>query len=303
MLTNKEIAFKIKPITNERINIDYLDLCEKAIQLRNNQKDVVTDRCRIGNDIVDCFTFEERLRTKSKYNINYFEFVERIDEFKEKKFIRNMLIYYKDVKNKNNTKNEFVVLKEVFNICIGAINIFRPLAALEIYSIYNPSCVLDICAGWGGRCLGAAVWNVPKYIGIDTNNNLKDGYDKLKLFLNERTSTDISMYYSDAVNFDFHSLQPYDMVFTSPPYYLLEKYSHFEYCDKKKNEMDTDFYQPLFSRSYRWLTEGGHMILNVNKEIYERNCVPLFGEAHVIHPLKKSKRQNNYTESIYVWKK
>ena len=164
MLTNKEIAFKIKPITNERINVDYSDLCEKAIQLRNNQKDVVTDRCRIGNDIVDYFTFEERLRPKSKYNINYFEFVERIDEFKEKKFIRNMLIYYKDVKNKNNTKNEFVVLKEVFNICIGAINIFRPLAALEIYSIYNPSCVLDICAGWGGRCLGAAVWKVPKYM-------------------------------------------------------------------------------------------------------------------------------------------
>ena len=72
MLTNKEIAFKIKPITNERINVDYSDLCEKAIQLRNNQKDVVTDRCRIGNDIVDYFTFEERLRTKSKYNINYF---------------------------------------------------------------------------------------------------------------------------------------------------------------------------------------------------------------------------------------
>tara|TARA_Y100000816_G_scaffold263294_1_gene221567 strand:- start:35911 stop:36822 length:912 start_codon:yes stop_codon:yes gene_type:complete len=303
MLTNKEIAFKIKPITNERINVDYSDLCEKAIQLRNNQKDVVTDRCRIGNDIVDYFTFEERLRTKSKYNINYFEFVERIDEFKEKKFIKNMLTYYKNVKNKNNTKNEFVVLKEVFNICIGAINIFRPLAALEIYSIYNPSCVLDICAGWGGRCLGAAVWNVPKYIGIDTNINLKDGYDKLKLFLNERTSTDINMFYTDAVNFDFHSLQPYDMVFTSPPYYLLEKYSHFEYYDKKKNEMDVNFYQPLFLRSYEWLTEGGHMILNVNKEIYERNCVPLFGEAHVIHPLKKSKRQNNYTESIYVWKK
>ena len=252
MLTNKEIAFKIKPITNERINVDYSDLCEKAIQLRNNQKDVVTDRCRIGNDIVDYFTFEERLRTKSKYNINYFEFVERIDEFKEKKFIRNMLTYYKDVKNKNNTKNEFVVLKEVFNICIGAINIFRPLAALEIYSIYNPSCVLDICAGWGGRCLGAAVWNVPKYIGIDTNNNLKDGYDKLKLFLNERTSTDINMYYSDAVNFDFNSLQPYDMVFTSPPYYLLEKYSHFEYCDKKR----MTWIRTVISLFFQGLTSG-----------------------------------------------
>ena len=302
MLSTKDISFKIKPITNERIKTDYNDLLQKANQLRNKEKDVITDRCRIGNDIVDYFTFEERLQTRSKYNINYFDFIEQIDKFKEKKFIRNMLTYYDEVKNKNKTKNNYVVLKEVFNICIGAINIFRPLAALEIYSIYNPTCVLDICAGWGGRCLGAAAWNVSKYIGIDTNINLKDGYDKLKLFLSERSSTEINMYFCDAVNFDFQSLQPYDMIFTSPPYYLLEKYSHFEYCDKK-NKMDVDFYQPLFSRSFDYLTEGGHMILNVNKEIYERNCVPLFGKAHVIHPLKKSRRQNNYTESIYVWKK
>ena len=142
-----------------------------------------------------------------------------------------------------------------------------------------------------------------KIYGIDTNINLKEGYDKLKLFLNERSSTEINMYFCDAVNFDFQSLQPYDMIFTSPPYYLLEKYSHFEHCDQKKNKMDIDFYQPLFLRSYKYLNEGGHMVLNVNKEIYEKNCIPLFWRSACYSSFKKSKRQNNYSESIYVWKK
>jgi hypothetical protein len=29
----------------------------------------------------------------------------------------------------------------------------------------------------------------------------------------------------------------------------------------------------------------------------------LLGEAHESFPLKKSKRQNSYTEMVYVWKK
>ena len=88
MLSTKDISFKIKPITDERIKTDYTDLLKKVTQLRNKEKDVVSDRCRVGNDIVDYFTFEERLQTRSKYNINYFDFVEQIDKFKEKKFIR-----------------------------------------------------------------------------------------------------------------------------------------------------------------------------------------------------------------------
>ena len=303
MLSQKEIANRIKPLTEEKVKQDYLELCKKVTEIRDKKENVVTDRCRIGNDVVDFFTFEERLRTRSKYNIHFYDFVNQIDVFKEKKFIRNMLKYYEEVKNKNKTKNEYIVLKEVYNICIGAINIFRPLMALEIYSQYNPTCVLDICAGWGGRCVGASAWQVPNYIGIDSNINLKDGYDKLIDFLNDKSSTKITMYFDDSVTFDYSKLPSYDMIFTSPPYYCLEKYSHSQYCSSRKATMDIDFYKPLFSRSYEYLMDGGYMILNVNQEIYERNCVPLFGNAHFIHPFKKSKRQNNYKECIYVWKK
>jgi hypothetical protein len=48
---------------------------------------------------------------------------------------------------------------------------------------------------------------------------------------------------------------------------------------------------------------GGHYIINVCNEIYEKVLKNLLGEANEFFPLKKSKRQNNYTEMVYVWVK
>ena len=67
--------------------------------------------------------------------------------------------------------------------------------------------------------------------------------------------------------------------------------------------MNEEFYIPLFKKTYESLQSKGLFILNVNKEIYESVCVPLFGEASEIMPLKKSKRQNEYGENIYVWRR
>jgi len=302
MLSDCEIAYKIKPLTPEMCDTDYNELFVKAQQIKDGRENVVTERSRVGNNVVDFFTYEERLRTRSKYNIHFFDFVDRIEEFKEKKFIRNMLTYYENVKNKNKTKNEYVVLKEVFNICIGAVNIFRPLVAMEMYAKFQPTHVLDICAGWGGRCIGAAAMDVPNYTGVEINHGLQDGYAKMKEYLSARSSTNITMRFESALDTNYSALEPYDMVLTSPPYYFLEKYSHnAPYANKR--EMDEKFYKPLVERSYAHLQPGGHFVFNVNKEIYDNTCVPILGEAHSILPFKKSKRQNNYTECIYIWTK
>ena len=51
------------------------------------------------------------------------------------------------------------------------------------------------------------------------------------------------------------------------------------------------------------LKKGGYYIINISKEVYDNVLKNLFGEAHIIIPLKKSKRQNNHTEMVYVWRK
>jgi len=291
-----EISKMIKNITIDDAKQDFIDL--KNI---GKNASTISERCRIGNNVVDYFTFRERLETKGKYNATFFEFISNIDEFKKKKFIMNMLDYYDKVKNKNKTKNKYIVWKETYNICISAINIFRPIFAMEIYEKYKSERVLDFCAGWGGRLVGACALNLKKYIGIDINSSLKEPYANLVEFMKDTSSTEVEMIFDDALNVDYTALE-YDTAFTSPPYYFLEKYeNNIEYSSKK--EMNEKFYKPLFEKTYANLKPGGHYILNINKEIYESVCLDLFGNAHEQFSLKKSKRQNDYTEYVYVWHK
>jgi hypothetical protein len=294
------IANKIKCISEEDVKNDYEMLKNMVTAVEFNE------RCRVGNNIVDFFTFRERLETRGKYNINFYDFFTNIEEFKKKKFIQTMLTYYETTKNARGLKNEYVVLKEVYNICISAINIFRPLVAVEVYQRFKPTRILDFSAGWGGRAVGAAVCNI-SYFGIDINAGLHDPYNKMSAFLNSNTSSSassfINLLIADAVSFDYSTIVPgYDMVFTSPPYYFIEKYSHNEIY-ASKDDMDQKFYIPIFSNTYKHLLPGGHFVLNVNKEIYERVCLALFGPAEQTMSCKKSKRQNDYREMIYIWKK
>ena len=294
------IANKIKCISEEDMKNDYEMLKNMVTAVEFNE------RCRVGNNVVDFFTFRERLETRGKYNINFYDFLTNIEEFKKKKFIQTMLTYYETTKNARGLKNECIVLKEVYNICISAINIFRPLLAIEVYQRFKPTRILDFSAGWGGRAVGAAVCNI-SYFGIDINAGLHDPYNKMSAFLNANSSSSsnnlINLLIADAVSYDYSTIVPgYDMVFTSPPYYFIEKYNHNE-SYMSKDDMDQKFYIPIFSNTYKHLLPGGNFVLNVNKEIYERVCLVLFGPAEQTMNCKKSKRQNNYREMIYIWKK
>lgn len=291
-----EIAKKIKDISKADLEKDFNKLKEIGINANT-----ISERSKIGNNVVDYFTFLQRLETKGKYDVNYFEFLANLDTFREKKFIQTMITYYKDVKNKNSTKHEYKVLKEVYNICISAINIMRPLNCMELYTRFNAKRVLNFCAGWGGSTVAAAALNLEAHYGIEINSDLKEPYDNMTTYLRTKSDTKFGVYICDAVHFDYSSID-YDTVFSSPPYYFIEKYANNLKFDSK-TDMDEKFYKPIFSKSYLHLKSGGYYIINICKEVYDNVLIKLFGEAHEIIPLKKSKRQNNYTEMIYVWHK
>lgn len=292
----RHIAHQIKPITLDDVNREMQQLIDIG-----KQAYTIGPRSRIGNNIVDYFTFSQRLKTKGKYDINFYEFVANIEEFKKKHFIKNMLTYYKDVKNKKGTKNEHTVLKEVYNICISAINIMRPLNCMEIYTKYNATRVLNFCAGWGGSMVGASALNLEAYYGVEINTDLAVPYTQMQSYLQTKCATLFDVRICDALDVDYSEMQ-YDTVFASPPYYFLEKYANnVKYSSKK--EMNDNFYRPLFQKTYNGLQNGGHYIINICREVYMNVLRELLGDAHETFPLKKSKRQNDYTEMVYVWKK
>jgi hypothetical protein len=295
MVLNKlNIANQIKPITLDNIIKEFDNL--KVIG-----KDAykLSPRSKIGNDIVDYFTFQERLETKGKYNTNFYEFIENFEEFKKKKFIQTMITYYKNVKNKKGTKNEFVVLKEIYNICISAINIMKPLNCMEILTKYNSQNVLNFCSGWGGSAVACAALGLNSYIGVEINKHLKEPYHNMTTFLNKYSTTNIKIIIEDALKIDF-SLYEYDTVFSSPPYYFIEKYQNNTIYNTKQ-EMNELFYKPLFINTYKALKPNGYYIINICKEVFENVLQQLLGTPIDVFPLKKSNRQNSHTELVYVW--
>ena len=292
----REIAKKIKDIKIDDVNEEINKLIKIGYEAY-----MISERSKIGNNIVDYFTFLPRLETKGKYDVNYFEFLANLDTFREKKFIQTMLKYYEDVKNKNKTKHDYKVYKEVYNICISAINIMRPLNCMEIYTRFNAKKVLNFCAGWGGSTVAASALKLEAWYGVEINSDLKEPYDNMMAYLRTKSDTKLSIYFGDAVDFDYSTID-YDMVFSSPPYYFLEKYAN-NVCYESKKDMDEKFYKPVFSKTYAHLKPRGHYIINICKEVYDNVLKKLLGQAHEVFPLKKSKRQNNHTEMVYVWHK
>jgi tRNA1(Val) A37 N6-methylase TrmN6 len=172
---------------------------------------------------------------------------------------------------------------------------------MEIFTRYNAKKVLNFCAGWGGSTVAAAALNLAAHYGIEINTDLKEPYDNMMSYLHTKCDTKMSVWFGDAVDFDYSAIE-YDTVFASPPYYFIEKYANnIDY--KTKKEMDDKFYKPVFSKTYNGLKKDGHYIINVCKEVYDNVLRKMLGDAHETFPLKKSKRQNNYTEMVYVWRK
>ena len=287
-----QIAKKIKNISEEEAIRDYENL--KKADLSK-----VTNETRIGNKFVDHFTFLERLETVSKKGMSYFEFI-KDTEYHKKKYIQNLLNYQKG-------DDKHVALYRVFKLHCGSIGLFKPLTAMEIYSRFKPKSILDFTMGWGGRLVGACALDVPNYIGIDSNKQLKQPYQKMvKLLKQLGTQTKIKLIFKDALKVDYSKLD-YDCVLTSPPYYNVEVYEGMK--PKKDEEWEQEFYIPLFLETYKHLKKNGYYILNIPKDLYDNVCIELFGKADIKIPLKKKAHPKNsytkkdYTEFMYVWRK
>lgn len=288
----EKIASNLKDISKEQAIQDYIKLTKLDLNKISNET-------RIGNKFVDYFTFNARLETISKRGMNFYEFLQD-EEYHNKPYIKRLI-------NSQNDKNDEVTIYRVFKLHCGSIGIFKPVNAMEIYNRFQPNSVLDFTMGWGGRLVGACALNVPNYIGIDSNLDLKKPYEQMVKTLNSLgTETKIKLYFKDALKVDYSKLH-YDCVFTSPPYYNTEIYNHMD--EKTDEEWEEEFYIPLFTNTFKHLKKNGFYILNIQKELYESLCLDLFGKANYKIPLKgkrkpkNTKSPNDYNEYIYVWKK
>ena len=287
------IADIIKPLSDADALVDFNNL--RAFERPN------AGLSRVGNKVVDRFTYHERLNTVGNKGINFYDLLFNREMFLEKRYVQNAIAFCErdDARLQPIEKTWIRVMTMYF----GSVNIFRPLIAAKLYDLFAPTCVLDPTMGWGGRLVGAMVRDVPRYIGIDSNTNLRAPYKKLLKLLKPQSKTKAALRFEDALGVDYTKLK-YDMVLTSPPYFHIEKYGDADdSLYTTKDEWYNLFYKPLFRRTFDSMQIGGYYCLNVPEEIYANACAPLFGAAHAVISFEKKPRPNNYKENVYVWRK
>lgn len=267
-------------------------------KLRNN--DVIGAFSPRGLDVVNSFTLVERLNTVSKTGISFYDLWRNKSKFKKKPYVAKMIQHYADTKDVG--ENDIKMWFRIYNLYYGAISVFRPSIAMFVYQKFSPTSVLDFTMGWGGRLVGACALDVPHYIGIDSNTNLREPYRKMVSFLKPLSSTKTTLIFRDALSIDYDSLD-YDMVLTSPPYFNIERYANQP--NRSKEDWISEFYEPLFAKTFAGMKKGGHYCLNIPDEIYRAVALPLFGRPSHRIPMPKYKRQQTeeYKEWIYVWRK
>lgn len=183
--------------------------------------------------------------------------------------------------------------------------------------MYKPHTILDITMGWGGRLAGAMSIPNTKYIGFDTNTDLKEPYTKM---IKDMGWADrCQLYFSDSAKADFSKFK-YDMVFTSPPYFIKSGSASYEaYPNMPKYDSYDDwaerFFNPVMTNAYTHLEKGGTFCINTNSTDFEL-LKKLFGKpvkkinirnrASVRNPRERAEKGNKIitsTEFIYIWVK
>jgi 16S rRNA G966 N2-methylase RsmD len=223
----------------------------------------------------------------------------------------------KKVRSKNfsqlTRKDKLRARYNLFQLYYGSINQFRPAEAKRLYCRLEPKVgILDFSAGWGGRCLAAIAYGVP-YIGIDANTNLKKSYEQMINALDASTKVHLLFQPSETVDF---SKYKYDLVFTSPPYFMIEEYEKMPQYGSKEGFLDK-FFRPVVTNVWKNLQSPGYMALNMPKEMYDsvKDLLPPLHKRLRLpvmsrHPTNAAKRrqigeteQGARSEGIYVWKK
>jgi tRNA G10 N-methylase Trm11 len=93
----------------------------------------------------------------------------------------------------------------------------------------------------------------------------------------DKTTSEVIMIFKKSQDVDYSKLPKYDLIFTSPPYFDLEKYEGMEIF-KNKDEFIEKYWRPTIEKAYKYLEKGGHLALNMPEEMYIA-LKPMIGSA------------------------
>lgn len=158
---------------------------------------------------------------------------------------------------------------------------FRPSAAKCVYEMFNAKKIYDPCGGWGDRLSAFLSYDKgEEYYLRDVNPSLFLGYERqVEQFNTDNKKITYELKKSET---DSPDIEP-DLIFTSPPYYNIEKYdgmdqSHKNY--KKFEDWLSKFLFKMIDNSWNVLQSKGHLVINISdvysNHTYNKICNPLY---------------------------
>jgi len=297
-----EIARRLRDISKADAVESYHELQETPV--------TSPDFSRVGLKALDYFFLHHRIKAKTKRHISFYDATKDKELLKQ---LNTLVVRYK--KKPINAYEGDDLLKaqySVFQLYYGSINQFRPMVANWIYATLKPKVgILDFSAGWGGRCLAAMSMGIP-YTGIDANTKMEASYRNMIHTLDPNAKVQMVFQPSETVDF---STFDYDLVFTSPPYFMIEEYERMPAYGSKQAFLD-NFFIPVAMSAWNNLKPGGNMALNMPEEMYDaiKDHLPKIKRTFILplsnrHPVNTRKGQafgkedTERHELIYVWHK
>jgi len=297
-----ELARELREISKETALKSYQELKAATAD--------APDFRRIGLPALDYWFLHHRLKTRTRRHISFYEAMK--DPTTVRRLNKLVVQYKKKALTEYDRTQRLKAQYQVFQLYYGTVNQFRPLVAKWVYSLLKPRVgVLDFSMGWGGRLLAAMSMGIP-YIGIDANTKLEASYrNMIEMY---EPNANVKLHFQPSEQVKFGRFQ-YDLVFTSPPYFMIEEYEKMPPYKDKKDFLET-FFIPVVKSAWDNLHPGGHMALNMPAEMYEaiRSLLPTIKAAWELplsnrHPVNAAKRaalgseDKERHELIYIWRK
>ncbi len=165
-------------------------------------------------------------------------------------------------------------LREAVYAAVPECTQFKVSLAWWVFNRFRAKVVLDPCAGWGDRIVGAAVAGVQRYLGADPNEDLREGHGELmRTLLSSEQQKAFAVEYTPFESLDLEKAgycddgRP-DLVFTSPPFFDFEVYAEGPRGRGQSIEDAASFDDwlrgfllPSLNKMWRALRPGGHLVL------------------------------------------
>jgi len=150
---------------------------------------------------------------------------------------------------------------------------FKPNVAKVLYDKLESKSILDFSAGWGDRLAGFYASETGEfYMGIDPRKENHPIYHEQSEFYDKhRTMFEVpkkSMFVEHPAEDFEYKKNSYDTVFTSPPYFNVERYSYDDTQSwvryKTIDEWNKNFLQHTLKKIWPSIKRGGYLLVNIS---------------------------------------